>query len=233
MRPSPLADRAARSVDKLLDTLRALAVLPVAWALALSDQRAVVSGDVAQWLEVLGANDGRHGLHSLLYAFREFRALYYHRLMRGNAAGALAARLCRLVWHPTPGLEIQTASIGSGLFIAHGQGTCIAAERIGRNCYVHQNVTIGWDYRGSRAPIIGDGVFIGTGAVLLGELTVGDGARIGANSVVLSDVPPGATAVGAPARICPREEIGKLVVLDRADGLAEADTSSQQVPSSG
>jgi serine O-acetyltransferase len=56
----------------------------------------------------------------------------------------------------------------------------------------------GFDARG---PVIGDKVYIGTGAKVLGPITVGAGARIGANSVVMDDVPPGATVVGAPARI--------------------------------
>jgi serine O-acetyltransferase len=65
-------------------------------------------------------------------------------------------------------------------------------------------VTVGWDYRGARRPIIGDNVFIGAGAKVLGAVTVGDGARIGANAVVVCDVPAGATAVGVPARIVER-----------------------------
>jgi serine O-acetyltransferase len=186
-----------------MENLRALVTMPLSWASRLSDRRELIEADTRQWLEVLGADDGKHGLHSLLYAFGEFRALYYHRLASGNAAGALAGRLLRRLWRPTAGLEIVTPSIGPGLFIAHGQATCLAAERIGRNCYVHHGVTIGWDYRGRRAPVLGDGVFIGTGAVILGEVTVGDGARIGANAVVITDVPPGATAVGSPARVIP------------------------------
>ena len=62
-------------------------------------------------------------------------------------------------------------------------------------------MTVGWDYRGDRRPIIGDDVFIGAGAKILGAVTIGDGARIGANAVVVCDVPAGATAVGVPARI--------------------------------
>ncbi len=204
--PSARTDAVAAKLLTLVEQVRALTVLPVAWARALSDQQDLIDADVAQWLEVFGVNDGRHGLHSLLYAFGEYRALYYHRLSHGNATGALLARLLRRWWKPTEGLELSTPEIGSGLFIAHGHATCIAAASIGRNCWVHHGVTIGWDYRGGRAPIIGDGVFFGTGAVVLGEVTVGDGARIGANAVVLCDVPPGATAVGAPARIIPAAE---------------------------
>ena len=197
-------DRLARALLDQLDRWRSVLCLPLSWCLRLTDQQVLIDGDVEHWLEVLGVNDGLHGLHSLLYAFGEFRALYYHRLANGNAAGALAARLARRIWKPTESLTIRTVSIGPGLFIAHGQATCIAAETMGKGCYVHQGVTIGWDYRGRRAPVVGDGVFIGAGAAILGEVTIGDGARIGANAVVLCDVPPGATAVGSPARVLER-----------------------------
>jgi serine O-acetyltransferase len=184
-----------------MDRWRAIGALPLAWATRASDGRDIIAADVERWLSVLGAADGVRGLHSLLYAFPEFRALYYHRLSGGNALGALVARLARHVWKPVAGLELMTTDIGPGLFIAHGSATTLSAESIGANCYIHQCVTIGWDYRSVRRPIIGDGVFIGTGAVVLGAVTVGDFARIGANAVVLCDVPAGATATGAPARV--------------------------------
>lgn len=194
---------------RAIEQVRAVATLPVAWALRLTDQRELIEADVAQWLAVLGVDDGKHGLHSLLYAFDEFRSLYYHRLEGGNATGALAGRVIRHLWRPTESLTITTRDLGPGLFIAHGQATCIAAEKIGRNCYVHHGVTIGWDYRSSRAPILGDGVFVGTGAAILGAVTIGDGARIGANAVVLCDVPAGGTAVGAPTRVLVRAVEGE------------------------
>lgn len=227
MPPSSRADRVAARLTSLLETVRALAVLPLSAASHLSDQLPVIEADVAQWLEVLGVDDGRHGLHSLLYAFGEFRALYYHRLRHGNASGALAALLLAPVFKATPGLELQCDEIGSGLFIAHGHGSCIAPARIGRNCYLHQNVTIGWDYRGERAPVIGDGVFIGAGAVVLGPVTVGDGARIGANAVVLDDVPPGATAVGAPARVVVRPDMENVVSLAPKEKAASSRAGEQ------
>jgi serine O-acetyltransferase len=194
-------DRLSARILAIGEQVRAISVLPVAWAARLTDQHELIDADVSQWLACIGADDGAHGLHSLLYAFAEFRALYYHRLACGNATGALAGKVLARFWKATPGLEITTKDLGPGLFIAHGQATCVAAESMGRNCYVHQGVTIGWDYRGMRGPVIGDGVFFGAGAMVLGEITVGDGARIGANAVVLADVPAGATAVGAPARV--------------------------------
>jgi serine O-acetyltransferase len=99
------------------------------------------------------------------------------------------------------GLEIVVgADIGGGLYIAHPIGTVISPKRMGRNCSIIAAVTIGmrntWDF-----PDIGDEVFIGAGARVLGAIKIGDGAVIGANAVVISDVPAGATAVGIPARV--------------------------------
>jgi serine O-acetyltransferase len=99
------------------------------------------------------------------------------------------------------GLEISPgADVGGGLYIAHPIGTVISAKQIGRNCTIIASVTIGmrneWEF-----PVIGDNVFIGAGARVLGGIHVGDGAVIGANAVVIDDVPAGATVVGVPARI--------------------------------
>jgi serine O-acetyltransferase len=98
------------------------------------------------------------------------------------------------------GLEIKPgADIGGGLYIAHPVGTVIMVNRIGRNCSIIASVTIGM--RNEYAfPDIGDEVFIGAGARVLGPIRVGDGASIGANAVVIKDVRPGATVVGIPAR---------------------------------
>jgi|GEM_PF-309009 len=217
MRESFVARRLDPSAARLLAALerwRGVLTLPLGWAYRLSTARDTIDADVARWLAVVGCDDGAHGLHSLLYAFGEFRALFYHRLEHANATGALLARLLKPIWKPTSGLSLSTPDIGPGLFIAHGHATTIAAARVGRNCYVHQGVTIGWDYRGDRAPVVGDGVFVGAGAKVLGAVTIGDGARIGANAVVLCDVPAGATAVGIPARLVERGSVAPL----RGDG---------------
>jgi len=99
------------------------------------------------------------------------------------------------------GLEIMVgADYEGGLYIAHPIGTVIAAKSIGKNCTVIANVTIGMRNK-FEFPVIGDNVFIGAGARVLGGITIGDNAVIGANAVVINDVPPGATVVGIPARI--------------------------------
>jgi serine O-acetyltransferase len=99
------------------------------------------------------------------------------------------------------GLEILIgAKVEGGLYIAHPIGTVISPEYIGKNCSIIAAVTIGmrntWEF-----PTIGDEVFIGAGARVLGGITIGDRAVIGANAVVLKDLPDDATAMGIPARI--------------------------------
>ena len=99
------------------------------------------------------------------------------------------------------GIELVIgADIGGGLYVAHPIGTVISAKRMGQNCSIVAAVTIGmrneWEF-----PTIGDEVFIGAGARVLGGITIGDRAVIGANAVVIHDVPAGATAVGVPARL--------------------------------
>lgn len=103
------------------------------------------------------------------------------------------------------GIEIHPgAVIGPGLVIDHGIGVVIGETAIiGVDCTIYQGVTLGGvaNIRDKRHPTLGDRVTVGTGAKILGNISIGDDARIGANSVVLTAVPAGKTAVGIPARI--------------------------------
>ncbi|MFC7021126.1 serine O-acetyltransferase [Halomicroarcula sp. GCM10025743] len=77
---------------------------------------------------------------------------------------------------------------------------------IGENCTILQNVTIGVkNPSDTQSPKIGDRVFIGSGAVILGDIEIGDGVVIGANSVVLSDVPEGVVIAGSPAEVVSKQ----------------------------
>lgn len=100
------------------------------------------------------------------------------------------------------GVEIHPgARIGHGIFIDHGAGVVIGeTAEIGENVTLYQGVTLGGTgfQSGKRHPSVGDNVTIGSGAKLLGPLTVGDNAKIGANTVVVEDVPPNSTVVGNP-----------------------------------
>src|SRR5947208_12648388 len=100
------------------------------------------------------------------------------------------------------GIEIHPrARIGDGLFIDHGAGVVIGeTAEIGHNVTLYQGVTLGGTgfATGKRHPTVQDNVTIGSGAKLLGPITIGHGAKIGANSVVITDVPPNCTVVGNP-----------------------------------
>ena len=103
------------------------------------------------------------------------------------------------------GIEIHPgATLGRRVFIDHGMGVVIGETAIiGDDCTIYQGVTLGGTSLngGKRHPTLEQGVVIGAGAKVLGPFTVGQGARIGSNAVVVKEVPPGATAVGIPARI--------------------------------
>lgn len=92
--------------------------------------------------------------------------------------------------------------VGPGLYIAHPVGTVVTADRLGANVSLISGVTVGM--RTSHAfPTIGDDVYIGAGARVLGGITIGDRVQVGANAVVLTDVPAGSVAVGVPATVHP------------------------------
>jgi serine O-acetyltransferase len=98
------------------------------------------------------------------------------------------------------------ASIGEGLYISHIGGVHINPQAVlGRNCDVAHRVTIGASAMGRQgAPILGDDVYVGTGATLVGKIRVGNGAKIAANTLVMSNIPEGATVMGVPGRIIMR-----------------------------
>lgn len=98
------------------------------------------------------------------------------------------------------------ARVGRRLVIEHFGGIVVSGDAvIGDDVRLRHGVTLGLRRTGvPGAPVIGDRVDIGAGAKILGPVTIGDDAVIGANAVVLRDVPPGALAVGVPARIKPR-----------------------------
>ncbi|WP_128700158.1 serine O-acetyltransferase EpsC [Candidatus Velamenicoccus archaeovorus] len=141
----------------------------------------------------------------LLYA--GLQALVMHRIAHAlyRMRVPFLPRLLSQVSRFFTGVEIHPAAqIGDGLFIDHGMGVVIGETSVvGKNVTLYQGVTLGGTgkEKGKRHPNIGDNVVIGTGAKVLGNITVGDNSYIGANAVVLKDVPPNATVVGVPGRI--------------------------------
>ncbi len=100
-----------------------------------------------------------------------------------------------------------SVDIGPGLYIGHI--SCIFFHhtvKTGKNLSIGQGVTIGTKGVGHKGtPVIGDNVYIGTGAKVLGDINIGNNVKIGANAVVICDIPDNSTAVGIPARIIDKE----------------------------
>jgi serine O-acetyltransferase len=134
------------------------------------------------------------GVHALL-AHRVAHALH-------TAGVPFLPRLIAAVARSVTGIEIHPAArIGQGFFIDHGMGVVVGeTAEIGNDVTLYQGVTLGGTgfATGKRHPTVQDNVTIGSGAKLLGPITVGHGSKIGANSVVIHDVPPNSTVVGNP-----------------------------------
>lgn len=128
----------------------------------------------------------------------EYRSVFY---MRCGVAGRLLRFTPPL--RPQTTLYIRTGSsrIGGGMVVHHGHSVEINAARIGRDFHCMQNVTVGSRGNPRARPVIGDNVFIGAGAVVLGDVRIGDNVKIGANATVLKDVPDGCTVVSGGACI--------------------------------
>lgn len=150
----------------------------------------------------------------IILAYPGFHAVIYYRMSNWlwRKRVYLLARVVSHIGRILTGIEIHpSAKIGDGFFIDHGHGVVIGATAVvGNNVTLYHDVTLGGiapsvdsaaQRDQKRHPTLEDNVIVGSGAQILGPITVGSCARVGANSVVLRDVPPGATVVGIPAKI--------------------------------
>lgn len=138
-----------------------------------------------------------------VHRFGVWRMTVRPKLLRAplSAAYRMLFRRCRNIY----GIELPyTVSLGRRVVIEHQGGIVVhGASVLGDHCIIRQNCTLGIRRMDALAdaPILGQGVELGAGAVILGRVHIGDGAKIGANAVVLTDVPAGAYALGVPATI--------------------------------
>ena len=141
------------------------------------------------------------GLHALI-AYR-----FAHRLYKWHIP--LVPRIISYITRIITGIEIHPAAkIGRRFFIDHGEGVVIGATTIiGDDVLIYQQVTLGGTGKeqGKRHPTLGNGVIVGAGAKVLGNINIGNNVRIGAGSVVMEDVPEYSTVVGVPGRIVQRK----------------------------
>ena len=144
----------------------------------------------------------------VLTCYPGLHALIWHRVAHACWTSGMQwlARFLSHLGRFFTGIEIHPgATIGRRVFIDHGMGVVIGqTAEIGDDCTIYQGVTLGGTSlaKGAkRHPTLGRGVIVGANSQVVGGFTVGDGARIGSGAVVLKPVPPGATAVGNPARV--------------------------------
>lgn len=188
---------------RLFAVINYLRTLPVYLCVLCSKQKNLIKMDVARWNEI---DQVRFNLFESINWYmtykKEFRNLIQHRLK--NPSRSLVAMvhfvIARILWKPLESLYIYTENIGGGLYIQHGFATIITAKKIGENCRIYQQVTIGYK-NGTYPPVLEDNVSVTCGAKVLGDITMHKGSLAAAGAVVLKDVPENAIVAGVPAKI--------------------------------
>jgi len=162
----------------------------------------------ADFRAILERDPAAHGFLERLLCYPGFHALVLHRVAHCIHKTLGLRLIARLVSHWSrfcTGLDIHPgAEIAGGCFIDHGMGVVIGETSvIGKNVTLFQGVTLGGtgEETGKRHPTLEEGVVVGAGACVLGNITIGKYTRIGARSVAVMDVPPESTVVGVPGRI--------------------------------
>lgn len=149
-------------------------------------------------------------------------SLYFLRKAQASRPGSLRGKIYRVLLKGCQvryGYQISARTeIGGGLYLGHW-GTVVVnpGAKIGKNCNIAHGVTIGQTNRGKRAgvPTIGDDVWIGTNAVIVGSISIGNNVLIAPNSYVTRDVPDNSLVVGNPAKVMSAEEATEGYINNR------------------
>ena len=175
--------------------------IPHVFMYLLSRNKQIINKDVDRWAKcaqikpIGGGNSFIINMMWLLLYIKEYRNVFYLRM--GKKKWSL------MYLPPLSTLYICTKSenFGAGTYIQHGFATVITAEKVGENCWINQQVTIGYNDSkkyGYGRPTIGNDVRVSAGAKICGNITVGDGSVIGVNAVVVKSVPAKSVIVPSP-----------------------------------
>ena len=177
--------------------------LPVYLCAISSKQKHLIKEDVTRWNEIDQINYNLfESLNWYMTYKKEFRNLIQHRLKKPSRTfiSLLHFVIARMLWKPMESLYIYTDDIGGGLYIQHGFSTIITAKKIGKNCRIYQQVTIGYK-NGAEPPVLEDNVAVTCGAKVLGDITMHSNSLAAAGAVVVKDVPENAIVAGVPAKV--------------------------------
>lgn len=193
----------AQKIRKALASVNYIRTVPVYLCVLASKHKPLIEMDIERWKKQdrLSFSNLFEALNWYLTYRKEFRNLLQHRLKYPSKTVVcwLQYGIARILWWPLETLYLTTVDIGGGLYIQHGFATYVAAKSMGENCWVNQQVTIG--YEGDQNPILEDGVTVHCGAKIIGGITMHRGSKAGAGAVVVKDVPAGAVVVGVPAHV--------------------------------
>lgn len=189
-------------LKRVLAVLNYPRTLPVYLSMLCSKQKDLIKADLARWNEIDQVPFGSfESMNWYLTYKKEYRNLIQHRFKKPvrTLGGLVHFAIARILWKPMETLFIYTDEIGGGFYIQHGFSTIITAQKIGKNCRVYQQVTIG--YKEMERPILEDNVSVACGAKVLGGITMHAHSMAAAGAVVVKDVPEKAIVGGVPARV--------------------------------
>lgn len=199
---------------KMLQILNLWRLIPAYLIVCASNNKAIIFEEIQHWKKCTRRTEkARFDIFSsLMLELKEYRTLLQYRL------GGYSKLLLKMLFPGMDTLYINTPEIGPRLFIQHGFATNISAKRIGSDCWINQQVTIGYTFD-SEPPVIGNGVRISAGAKVLGQIEIGDNAIIGANAAVVKSVEENMIVGGVPAKIIGENSKHKLFIGEKQSSL--------------
>lgn len=162
----------------------------------------------------------------VLVIYPSVHALIMHRFAHKihNKGHKFIARYISQVSRFFTGIEIHPgAKIGDEILIDHGSGVVIGeTAEVGNRVTIYQGVTLGGtgNHTGKRHPTLGNDIIVGSGAKVLGPITIGDGCKIGANATVLDDIPENSTVVGVKAQV-KKKRVVQINIENNVDNLTK------------
>ena len=151
----------------------------------------------------------------IILSQKQYRNLLVARLR--NNRRLIRSVLVSILFRPMQSMQICCPDIGPRLYLQHGIATIISAQHIGSDCWINQQVTVGYSFD-QKPPTIGNGVRITAGAKVVGDIKIGDNAIIGANAVVVKDVPENWIVGGVPAKQIGVNETHRLFPAENGTG---------------